>query len=311
MTAGVYYPRRKGADVPRGGAPASANLHTKDPLHMMQFKIVADSSCDFKTLERVPFEAAPLKIITGDKEYVDDERLDVADMVATLLTYNGRSSTSCPNVGDWLAAFGDAQYVLCVTITATLSGSYNAAMQAKAHYEEMYPNRKVYVLNSLSAGAELGLILHKMEELVLAGLSFEEICKEIEAYHSRTGLLFVLESMKNLANNGRVSPLVAKMAGLLGIRVVGRASDKGDLEQLHKARGEKKALEVTVESMKELGLTDGKVYIAHCMNETAALGLKALLNKELPKVEVTIYPTGGLCSFYAEKGGLMIGFEKG
>ncbi|MBR5264178.1 MAG: DegV family protein, partial [Clostridia bacterium] len=78
-----------------------------------------------------------------------------------------------------------------------------------------------------------------------------------------------------------------------------------------KARGEKKALEVTVESMKELGLTDGKVYIAHCMNETAALGLKALLNKELPKVEVTIYPTGGLCSFYAEKGGLMIGFEKG
>ncbi len=278
---------------------------------MNRFKIVADSSGDFTSLEGVPFEAAPLKILTADKEYTDDAGLDVADMVNTLLAYHGKSSTSCPNVGDWLSAFGDARYVFCVTITATLSGSYNAAMQAKAHYEEMYPDRKVYVMNSLSAGAEIGLIVHKVRDLVLEGKDFETVCKEAEQYASRTGLLFVLESMKNLANNGRVSPLVAKMAGLLGIRVVGKASDRGDLEQLHKARGEKKMLEVTVETLKELGLKDGKVYIAHCLNESAANGLKALLNKELPEARVTVYATGGLCSFYAEKGGLMIGFEKG
>ena len=84
-------------------------------------------------------------------------------MLKELKSYKGKSSTSCPNVGDWLAAFGDAQYVLCVTITATLSGSYNAAMQAKAHYEEMYPDRKVYVLNSLSAGAEFLDALKKIK----------------------------------------------------------------------------------------------------------------------------------------------------
>lgn len=278
---------------------------------MNRFKIVADSSCDYTSLEGVPFEAAPLKIITADKEYTDDAKLDVADMVNTLLAYNGKSSTSCPNVGDWLAAFGDARYVFCVTITATLSGSYNAAMQAKSHYEELYPERKVFVLNSLSAGAEIGLIVHKVRDLILEGKDFETICAEAQAYASRTGLVFVLESMKNLANNGRVSPLVAKMAGLLGIRVVGKASDRGDLEQLHKPRGEKKMLETTVSTLKELGLKDGKVYIGHCFNEAAANGVKSLLAKELPAVQVTIYPTGGLCSFYAEKGGLMIGFEKG
>lgn len=277
---------------------------------MNRFKIVADSSADFTSLEGVPFEAAPLKIITADKEYTDDVSLDVADMVNTLLAYHGKSSTSCPNVGDWLSAFGDAQYVFCVTITATLSGSYNAAMQAKSHYEEMYPDRKVYVMNSLSAGAEIGLIVHKVRDLILEGKDFDTVCKEAQQYASRTGLLFVLESMKNLANNGRVSPLVAKMAGLLGIRVIGKASDRGDLEQLHKARGEKKMLETTVSTLKELGLKDGKVYIAHCLNESAANGLKALLNKELPEARVTVYATGGLCSFYAEKGGLMIGFEK-
>ena len=277
---------------------------------MNRFKIVADSSCDFTSMEGVAFEAAPLKIITAEREYTDDASLDVESMVNTLLAYNGKSSTSCPNVGDWLAAFGDAEYVLCVTITATLSGSYNAAMQAKAHYEELYPDRKVYVLNSLSAGAEIGLILHKMQELIGEGKPFETVCKEIDEYAKSTGLLFVLESMKNLANNGRVSPLVAKMAGLLGIRVIGKASDKGDLEQLHKARGEKKMIETTVSTLRELGLQKGKVFIAHCLNEPAANNLQAALGKELPQAQVTVYKTGGLCSFYAEKGGLMIGFEK-
>ncbi len=277
---------------------------------MNRFKIVADSSCDFTAMEGVTFEAAPLKIITAEKEYIDDASLDVESMVNTLLAYSGKSSTSCPNVGDWLAAFGDAEYVLCVTITATLSGSYNAAMQAKAHYEELYPDRKVYVLNSLSAGAEIGLILHKMRELVQAGKDFDAICKEIDDYCKGTGLLFVLESMKNLANNGRVSPLVAKMAGLLGIRVIGKASDKGDLEQLHKARGEKKMIETTVSTLRELGLKTGKVYIAHCMNPSAAEKLRDALKEALPQAEATVYSTGGLCSFYAEKGGLMIGFEK-
>ena len=277
---------------------------------MQNYKIVADSGCDLTTLEGAHFEAAPLKIVIDEREYVDDATLDVAEMAETLLHYTGKSRTSCPNVGDWLGAFGDAQYVFCTTITGTLSGSYNAAMQAKAHYEELYPDRHVFVFNSLSAGAEMALLLHKMRELAETDLSFEEICKEIEAYSAQTGLLFVLESMQNLANNGRVSPLVAKMAGLLGIRVIGKASDKGDLEQLHKARGEKKMIETTVQTLKELGLKTGKVNIAHCLNESAANALADALVSALPDVQISVYPTGGLCSFYAEKGGLMIGFEK-
>lgn len=277
---------------------------------MQNYKIVADSSCDFTALDGACFEAAPLKIITSACEYTDDAKLNVEEMVNTLLTYSGKSSTSCPNVGDWLGAFGDAEYVFCVTITATLSGSYNSAMQAKSHYEELYPGRRVYVLNSLSAGAEIGLILHKMRELVQTDLSFDEVCAEIDAYSKQTGLLFVLESMQNLASNGRVSPLVAKMAGLLGIRVIGKASDRGDLEQLHKARGEKKMIDVTVQTLMDLGLKTGKVFIAHCMNEPAAQKVKEALAATLPEAQVTVYKTGGLCSFYAEKGGLMIGFEK-
>ena len=78
---------------------------------MRKIKIVADSSADLIALENVPFGLAPLKIIAGDKEFVDDAQLDVSAMVNWFDGYKGRSQTSCPNPGDWIEAFDDAQEV--------------------------------------------------------------------------------------------------------------------------------------------------------------------------------------------------------
>lgn len=127
----------------------------------------------------------------------------------------------------------------------------------------------------------------------------------------RCGLLFMLESLKNLANNGRVSPIVAKVAGILGIRVVGRASDRGDLEQLAKSRGEKKALETVFNKLCELGYAGGKLRISSCLGEGAARALAEAVKKCFSDADVEIYSCRGLCSFYAEQGGLLVGFEKG
>ncbi len=279
-------------------------------MNIQTTKIVADSSADVMALSDVPFYVAPLKIITADREYVDDSALDVKEMADALASYRGKSSTSCPNPEDWLRAFGDAEHVFCITITGTLSGSYNAALVAKKIYEETHPERRVFVLNSLSTGPEMALIIDKMRELILAGHEFDEICETVSQYHKKTGLLFMLESMRNLANNGRVSPLVAKMAGLLGIRVVGKAGDRGDLETLNKCRGEKKALETIVEHLRAFGLRQGKVRIAHCFNENAASALRDLIREKFAHVQVELTRCRGLCSFYAERGGMLIGFEK-
>lgn len=279
-------------------------------MELNSVKIVADSSADLTELADVPFEVASLKIITSEKEYVDDVRLDVLGMVEDLANYKGKSSTSCPNADDWLSAFGDAKWVFCVTITGTLSGSYNAAQTAAKLYEEEHPDRRVFVLDSLSTGPESALMIDKMREMILAGKDFDEVKEAVTSYRKKTGLLFMLESMKNLANNGRVSPLVAKMAGLLGIRVVGKASDRGDLEPLNKCRGEARALETIVRHLKEIGLQKGRVRIAHCFNESAAKQLRELIQKEFSKARVELCRCRGLCSFYAEKGGLLVGFEK-
>lgn len=279
-------------------------------MSSLKYKVVADSSIDVKEVEGIDFSVAPLKIITSEREFVDNEILDTEGMTDYLLTYNGKSQTSCPNTVDWINAFGDAERVFCITITATLSGSYNAAMIAKRQYEQEHPDRRVFVINSLSTGPEMALIAEKISELVSEGKEFDIICDEITEYMKSTGLLFMLESMKNLVNNGRVNPIIAKIAGFLGVRVVGKASDKGDLEQLDKCRGEPRALASVFENMKKLGYKGGKVNIAHSFNLAAAEKLLALIKAEFAEVKAKIYELGGLCSFYAEKRGMIIGFEK-
>ena len=275
----------------------------------MKVKIVSDSASNMFTLDGVDFESVPLRINTNEKEYVDTPDLDVAEMVADLSTYKGRSGTACPGVGDYLNAFEGYDEVYCVTITSQLSGSYNAAMTAKQQYEEENPGKKVFVLDSLSAGSEMKLHLEKIKELVLQGLDFETVCQKVQEYNdNHTYLVFSLESLHNLANNGRVSPAVAKIAGLVGLRMVGYA-EEGKLNPTDKCRGEKKALSTIFSNMKSKGYHGGKVIIDHCFNETAALALKHIITAEYPDAEISFGTTGALCSFYAEKGGLMVSFE--
>ena len=275
----------------------------------MNVKIVADSSANLPALAGIAYASVPLKILAGEKEYVDNAALDTEQMVSAMEAYQGRSSTACPSVGEWLEAFGDADYVFTIAITSNLSGSHNAAVQAKDMYEEMHPDRHVCCLDSLSTGPEMVLVAEKLVELLDAGLDFETVEAQVREYMKKTHLLFSLESMDNLAKNGRVSKVAAKAAGILGIRVVGKASDVGTLQQLHKCRGEKKALQTMLEEMVAHGFTGGKVRIAHGLNENGAQALLEVIRSAYPNIEATIVPFGGLCCFYAERGGLMVGFE--
>ncbi len=275
----------------------------------MKYKIVADSSSNLFHLADIPFSYAPLKIITSEKEYVDTPELNLLEMTDDLLTVKGKTGTSCPNVHEWLEAFEGAENVFVVTITSNLSGSCAAAMQAKEYYMNANPGAKVCVIDSLSAGPEMAMLVEKLREYILAEMSFEEIETAIFEYLKQTHLLFSLQSLVNLARNGRVSPAVAKVAGVLGIRVIGKASDVGTLEPMHKCRGEKKALESIFAEMKAHGFSGARVRISHCFNLESANQLKNMILAKFPGSDIIITECTALCSYYAEKGGLLVGFE--
>lgn len=275
----------------------------------MKTRIVADSSANLLDMDGVDFSLVPLKIITGEQEYVDNAELDVAAMLRRLREYKGRSGTACPSVGEWMEAFGEAQQVFGVAVTSGLSGCCGAGRIAAEQYMQARPGSRVFILDSLSAGPELLLILEKYRELILAGERFEDICRKILQYRERTHLVFALSSLDNFAKNGRVSPALAAAIGLLGIRIVGCASEEGELKPLHKCRGEKRSLSCMLDCMVEMGYSGGRVRLSHSYNEGAAMKLAALIRERFPGSDVSISQNRGLCCYYAEEGGLLAGFD--
>ncbi len=276
---------------------------------MMNFKIVVDSSADIRSIPYgVPFGVAPLKIITSQKEYCDDGELDVHAMLDDLEKYKGRSGSACPNTEDWKKEFYGFDNIFCVTITSGLSGSYNSAHIAANEYINDNLKAKVFVIDSLSTGPEIAMVVEKLAQLIENGNSFEDIKEQILSYKNTTHLIFALESMHNLANNGRINHVVAKFAGALGIRVIGKASLQGTLEMTDRSRGSKKMIADIIKNMSSNGYAGGRVRIHHCENPSAASELKERILKACPKADIDIAQTGALCSFYAERGGLIIGY---
>ena len=272
-------------------------------------KFVTDSSCDLLTIPGVTFVSAPLTIRTDKDQWVDDETMDIHHMLDTLAFHKGRSYTSCPGIEEWMNAYDGGDIIYAATLTSALSGTYNAAMAAAAQYQSAHPEVKIHVFDTLSTGPELRLLMEKLVELDQKGLSFDAVCQEAKNYLKHTRLFFSLQSMHNLAQNGRINKTVAAAIGLLGIRIVGTASEKGELEPLAKCRGDKKAVNEFIRQLKNLGFSGGKLRISHVENPELAKTLASQLKDLWPQADILTYPARGLCSYYAERGGILLGAE--
>ena len=275
----------------------------------MHCKIVSDSSSNIYALDAVDYASVPLHVLIGDQDFTDDRNADPEAMQQALDAYKGKTSTSCPNAGEWLDAFGSADVVFCVTITSKLSGANSSAMMAKQMYEQEHPGRRVHVFDSLSTGPEMALLIDRLRTLILDGLNPEHIYQQAREYLQKTRLFFSLASLDNMAKNGRVNPLLAKGISFLGIRVIGRASEDGVLQPLGKARGDKTAVASLVAHMKEQGYAKGRVIIAHNRCKATAEALKERILKDFGAFNGIIHSTGVLCSYYAEPQSVLVGFE--
>ena len=275
----------------------------------MKRKIVADSSCDIWELNGVDFAVAPMTISTDNKQYVDNQELDVRLMSDDLAKYKGISHTACPSVGSWLDCYEGFDEIFVITLTGAMSGTYNSAMTAKGIYEEENENVKVHVFDSLSTGPEMRLLIEKLKEMIEEDLTFEEIVEKGQDYLNHTRLFFALKSLHNFAMNGRVSKAVASAIGVLNISIFATASEEGTIQQISKCRGEKKVVKSMIEHLENAGYHGGKVRISHADNLKLAHNVRDKILELYPHADIIVYPMGGLCTYYAEKGGLLVGCE--
>ncbi len=278
----------------------------------MKWNIITDSSCDLlpKSLpeKELQISSVPFTISVGNRDFVDDERLDTAAMLEAMEKYPKACSTACPSPQGWIEQFEKADQSIAVTISSKLSGSFNSAMIAKKMTLEKYPDKKIAVVDSGSTGPELALGVEEIARRIENGVDFESVIAYAADFFKKTKIMFALSSFDNLIKSGRMSKLTGFIARTLGMWGIGQGSDRGTIEMKAKARGTAKAVAMLIEDMKRRGFHGGRVAISHCCNLPLAQRLEKKIQELWSNSEVSILPARGLCSYYAERGGLIVSY---
>lgn len=288
----------------------------------MTWCIAADSSCNIRSFtpqSGAKFKLAPLKINVAGVEYVDDEHLELERLAAAMDAEASASSSSCPSVGEWADIFRSADNVIAVTISSNLSGSYDAACTARnmvmddymREHDGIITGKNIHIVDSRAAGGKLELIVSLIDRYLTNNpdADFADVVDYVQRLEAASQVLFSLSSYDNLTKNGRMPRLVGAVATKLSIRILGTASSEGTIKVVGPTRTEKKMFRKVVDAMESDGYHGGMVFIDHVANETSAVAMQAAIENRWPSAEVHILSCGGLCSYYAEESGLIIGYE--
>ena len=278
----------------------------------MSYKIIVDSCCDLTSAQMREdcFVRVPLTIRVGEHTVVDDASFDQSELLWRMKESVTAPQTSCPSPIQYMEAFdcgADDLYV--VTLSALLSGSHNAAAQARSLWLEDHPNANVHIFNSCSASAGEVLVALKIQELAQAGLDFSTVVDQVSRYINEMQTLFVLETLDNLRKNGRLTRVQALVTSTLRIKLLMGSTPEGEICKKGQAMSIKQALNKMVALMAEDARHVGRrLCIVHCNCLDRAFYLKELAMKQCRFSEVVISETGGISTVYANDGGVVAAY---
>lgn len=228
------------------------------------------------------------------ERYSDDlgETMSLDDFYKAMENGAG-TKTSQPNVAEYEEYFEtflkDGKDVLHLCLSSGISGAYNSASVAGNMLAEKYPDRKIYVVDSLAAASGFGLIMDDLADMRDAGKSVDEVHDWIEANKLKMNHWVATTELKYLVRGGRLSKTAGTVAGILNICPIIEVDVNGKLQSRQKVRGKKKAVEELVKMMEQHAENgteySGKCYISHsaCMEEAQALN--KLIESKFPNLK--------------------------
>lgn len=279
----------------------------------MSFKIIVDSCCDLTAaqLANGPFIQVPLVISVGGQDIVDDVTFDQTNLLLLMRESPEAPKTACPSPAQYLDAFAaaDADDIYVVTLSALLSGSHNAAAQARAIWLEDHPNAHIHVFNSCSASAGEARVALTVLEEAGSGKDFATVVDRVSRFISSMTTLFVLEDLEHLRKNGRLTGALAMITGALRIKLLLCATPEGEIAKAGQALSVKQALNQMVTRISKDSSHVGKrINLVHVNNPERAFYVRDLLLKSCHFREILISEARGVATVYANDGGIIVAY---
>jgi DegV family protein with EDD domain len=279
----------------------------------MKCKIIADSSCDLskELLKKMSVELVPLTLQLKEKIFVDDSKLDLGAYLKEMKECPTPPKTACPSPDAFMKSFvSETKVVFVVTLSSKLSGTFNSARLAREMFLEENKDYFIHVFDSLSATSAESLITMKIFELSKTEVNPEELVKKVEEYIHSLKTIFLLDNVDHLAKNGRLNPIIAKVASVLSIKLILGADGKGEIKLVTEGFGYNRAFKKLLASIGQQGtnLEEKTLVIAHCLAPERAQKFYDEVMATYKFKNVVVVKMGGLSSTYSDEGGLVIAF---
>ena len=277
----------------------------------MTYKLICDSCTDLppELVTDPCVRRVPLSIQVGQETIVDGDDFCQTELLEKMRHWPDAPKTACPAPNMYLDQFVDGGDNYVVTLSGQLSGSYNAAMQARAIYREEGGSGNVHVFNSRSASAGQAQIALLVRELAGRGISFTQVVEKVEAYIDRMKTLFVLENLDNLRKNGRLTRMQSLVTGALRVKLLCGATPEGEIQKLGQGLSIRQTLSKMVSHMaNDPDHVDRRLVLAHCNCLERAEAVREMVRQKCRFGEILIVATGGLSTVYANAGGIVAAY---
>ncbi len=263
------------------GLPEENISNKKGTDTMGNYVIYTDSACDIKPEMLaewgVPYQNLTFRFNGDDTEYSNEE-MDVTTFY-NKMREGGVAKTAAVNVDTFANQFEEILKngldILYIGFSSGLSTTYNSGRLAAEQLKEKYPERKIITVDTLSASAGFGLLVYLATEQKKNGASIEEVAAYVEDLKFRMCHWFTVDDLEYLKRGGRISPTVAFVGNVLGIKPVLHMDNEGHLINKFKVRGRKTAVAALADKYNELAEdpTGGTVFISHgdCLKDAEEL----------------------------------------
>jgi len=274
----------------------------------MKTNLIVDSCVDFnedtENIDRVPF-----RILIDDNEIVD-ENTNILELISKMKNSRSQIKTACAPPEDFIKKIKEQANNFIVTISSQLSGSYNSAMVAVETIKEKFPEAFVHIFDSKTACAGETMIAIKVKQLIEENLKPHEIIEQTEKYISKLRTFFILDSLDNLAKNGRITNFKAMLANIMHIVPIMGEDGEGRIVLKESVRGKKKAFSRLVDMIAEYNIDfeNTVLGITHVNCLEKAEKLRDQIKAKYPFKDIKIFKSSGLSTVYADDGGIVIAF---
>lgn len=262
----------------------------------MNYLISCCSTADLnaKHLEEIGVSYIPFNFILNGVSYKDDLwQSMMPSQFYEMMKDNADTKTSQVSIGDFIEYFksflDQGLDIIHISLSSGLSGVYNAAMNAKKILKNDYPERNIYIIDSLAASSGYGLLVDKLAALKNNGKTMDEVIEWAENNKLRLNHLFISTDLSYYVKGGRISKTSDVLAGALSIIPILDVDANGKLRPVSKVRGTKKALRTLVDKM-SLTCEDNenynhKCYLSHSDFIDTSEELTQMIEHKFPKLD--------------------------